>query len=90
MQNWLNAVTANLNLQNVMASYFLKMQQENIVRQKMWDANMNNKDVYFPTEFYSQKDVLKGLSTFDLKNVKVNIKFGKTEKGFDAYIVSFP
>ena len=69
---------------------FNKMKQENIVRQKMWDAKMNNKAVYFPTSFYSQKDVLNGLNTFDIKNVKVNLRFGKTEKGFDAYIVSFP
>ncbi|MBS2099176.1 hypothetical protein [Carboxylicivirga linearis] len=66
------------------------MKQENIVRQKMWDAKINNKDAVFPTEFYSSKDVLKGIGSFDLRNVNVNIRFGKTDKGFDAYVVSFP
>lgn len=56
----------------------------------MWDAKMNNKEAVFPCKFYSSRDVLIGIGTFDLKNVSVNIRFGKTNKGFDAYIVSFP
>ena len=66
------------------------MKQGTIVRNKLWEGKINNKPVYFPVEFYSQKDILKGLSTFDLRNVKINIRFGKTDKGFEAYIVSFP
>lgn len=66
------------------------MKQDYIVRQKMWDAKLNNKSVLFPTEFYSSKDILIGLGTFDLKNVKVNIRFSKTDKGFDAYKIEFP
>ena len=64
------------------------MKQDKIVHSKMWDALNNKKDIFFPTEFYSQKDVLKGIGHFDLKNVKAEIKFGKTDKGFPAYIVS--
>jgi len=64
--------------------------QTNIVRSKMWDAKMNKKDAIFPCEFYSSKDVLIGIGCFDLKNVSINIRFGKTTKGFDAYVVSFP
>lgn len=64
------------------------MKQETIVRQKMWDALENKHDAVFPIEFYTSKDVLKGIGTFDLRNVSINIRFGKIENGFDAYLVS--
>ena len=64
------------------------MKQDKIVHSKMWDGLNNKKDIFFPTEFYSQKDVLKGIGRFDLKNVTARINFGKTDKGFLAYIVS--
>ena len=66
------------------------MKQETIIRNKLWDAIMNKKSVAFPIEFYSQLDVLKGINGFDLHNVDINFRFGKTDKGFEAYIVSFP
>lgn len=63
--------------------------QSDIVFSKLWDARTNNKKAVFPCEFYTQKGILKGVGSFDLKNVSVYISFGKTNKGFDAYIVSF-
>jgi len=50
---------------------------------------MNSKEVVFPIEFYSQKDVLNGLNSFDMKHVSFTFSFDKTEKGFDAYKISF-
>lgn len=66
------------------------MKDESIIRNKLWEAKLNNKEVAFPLEFYSQKDVLIGLNTFDLNNVPINIRFGKTDKGFDVLIIQFP
>ena len=69
--------------------HFSIMKQTNIVRSKMWDALSNKKDAVFPAEFYSQLDILKGIGGFDLKNVSINIRFGKTDKKFPAYIITF-
>ena len=63
--------------------------QNTIVRQKLWDAKLNSKLAVFPTDFYSQKEILIGLNSFDLNNVSFSIKRGKTDKGFKALIVSF-
>lgn len=66
------------------------MKQETIVAQKMREAIESQKDAVFATEFYTKKDVLIGIGVFDLRNVEVDIRCGKDNKGFEAYIVSFP
>ena len=65
------------------------MKQETIISGKLWEGVTNKTKVYFPINFYTQSDVLKALDKFDLKNVSFSLSFGKTDKGFDSFIVNF-
>jgi len=64
------------------------MKQENIIRNKMWDALNNQCNAIFPLEFYNKKELFENIP-FDLKNVIVTVYIGKNNKGFDSYIFSF-
>lgn len=64
------------------------MKQQTIIKNKMWEALNSNKDAIFPLEFYNGKELLDNIP-FDLKNVKVSLYIGKSDKCFDSFIFSF-
>ncbi|MGL5913214.1 MAG: hypothetical protein ACRCZB_03535 [Bacteroidales bacterium] len=65
------------------------MKQKNIIISKFFDAIRNGRPAIFPCEFYRQSEIIDGLGAIDMKNVAFSFRFGKTDKGFNAFIFHF-
>lgn len=63
--------------------------QKTIISNKLWDASLKLESAIFPTEFYAQKEILTVLDSFDLHHVSFSFTQGKTDKGFDAFVITF-